>query len=244
MPKYKLVIQKKDDYNEILWNKIENYQGYDINKLENIIKFTGFFVEEEHLKETLLKNNLITESQYNGKLSIIYRYNKQIKKLHYGITYSDDLKFFDIEFLRNYLKSMKDDLDFLTKFCNHYRNSYSQGNNIVIIRNYINYINLGEYCDDLNELKNSIDITIDRFINKEVFNYDEKKNETKISYKKLRDLAMFLAYDYRKNNKEEIKLIEKEEITEEKKVKVKKKTKKKNNQIEGQYSLKDFGVDI
>lgn len=235
MPKYRLVLQKKNnEYIDIEWNKLYNC---DINKLNNIVNFTGNYIEELDLKNVLLKHNLIHESEYNNKLAIIYKYNKKIKKLQYGITYHDDLKFFDPDYLKYYLKSKIYDYEFLTKLCNHYRNSYLQGNNINLIRNYINYVEMNNDLD--NELINDINYRLEYFVNLEIYDYDKKTNSQKIKYKNLRDLAMFIAYDYRKKTKEdnqEIKL-----LREKPKEKVNKKTKKKDKNIEGQLSFKDMG---
>lgn len=232
MANYYLTVDKK---RIIEFNKIPAYNYLSYRKLEDLVKFTSHFKEELELKETLLKYCLITPEEMTKPLKIIYNYNKNIKTLMYGPTYYDDIRFFDTGYIKYYLKSKRNDYVFLEKLCNHYRNSYLQGTNITIIRKYINYMKFEKEIDY--ELNEEFDETINSFVRLEIYSYDKKTNAPKLKYKNLRDLAMFLAYDKRKQEKA-INVIENKKIEEiPKKVKVKKKTK----EIKGQMTFEDMG---
>lgn len=239
MPNYHLVTQRKDkSYNFIEFSKIEKYKDLNDKKLSDIIHFTGYFIEETDLKDNLLKLNLIKDSEYNDRLAIIYKYNGAFKKLMYGITYNEDLEFFDVNYIKEYIISREFNPDFLEGLCNRYRNNYGQQVNTQNLYNFINYVRLQKYDDILDkDLKNDIETTIGLLVNREVYNY--KNNKKIINYRGLRDLAMYLAYHRNKN-----RLIKKEEkinneINNNDKPKVKKI--KKNKNIDGQLTFQDMG---
>lgn len=267
MANYHLVMKNKDkSYSEIEFTKIPEFCNIDSKKLEGIIKFTSFFRNEIHLKDTLLKYRLIKDEDYNRKISITYNYNKQVKSLMYGLTYEDDMKFFDTSYIRYYIKSKMDNLEFLEKLCNHYRNSYIQGTNITIIRNYINYRRNYDELEESQIVDDTL-LAIDYFVNMEIYSFDKKNNERKVKYKNLRDLAMFLSYNAKKGKEKkqlsfdlskaiEEQRDEREEfLTEEdfhsvdqgedreldKKLVKKRTSKKKNKDFDGQLSFKDIG---
>lgn len=218
MSNYYLVSKK---IKEIDFTKTPHFSELEYKKLPSIVNFTSCFENEQKLKEYLLAYNLITEEDMKNKLSIMYKYNKKEKYLMYGLTYKKDRKFFDVKYILNYIKSNINNIELLEKLCNHYRNSYIQGNNISMIRNYTNYIKYNENYIE-NDLINSILITIDYFVNMEVYNPDKK-----IKYKNLRDLAMFLSYNDNSKEKNEEK--------------PKTKQLKKSKNIDGQITLKDIG---
>ncbi|MBP3461118.1 MAG: hypothetical protein J6K21_01735 [Bacilli bacterium] len=241
MANYYLTVDKQKI---IEFNKIPNFNNLKYKSLIDIVEFTSYFRDETHLKETLLNYKLIKETEFNKRLSIIYNYNKEVKTLMYGLTYEDDKKYFDIEYITYYLKSKKNDYVFLEKLCNRYRNSYLQGTNIILIRNYLNYVKFNREIE--RELEEEFDETINSFIKLELFSYDKKNKTYKLKYKSLRDLAMFIAYNQRKEEQEEIKKYQKiekqEKIKKDEKVdKPKVKVKKKNKDIDGQMSFEDMG---
>ena len=201
MPNYHLVSQRKDkSYNFIEFSRIEQFKDLNDKKLPDIVNFTGFFIEETDLKETLLKLNIIKDSEYNNKLAIIYKYKGEFKKLMYGITYKDDLEFFDVNYIKEYIKDREFNTEFLEKLCNRYRNTYGQEINTNKLYNFINYVRLEKYDDLLDrDLKEDIEYTIDSLVNREVYNY--KNNKRVLNYRGLRDLAMYLAYQKNKTTK-------------------------------------------
>ncbi len=226
--KYFLVLTKRNEIiKQIDWNTITGYSDYNVNSLHDICEFTADFNNLEEIKEVLLHMGLISLEDYenNNELAIIYTYKKENKKLMYGITYTKDIKFFDVEYLRAYLLSNRNNIELMTKLCNHYRNNPLVLGNIASIRNYINNVKLGYQAFDIeNELVD--------FICKIAYKYDnknhcyQKDNEGNMieNTKPLRDLAMFLSYDYHKElkrkellNKKQALMAKKEEKTLERK---------------------------
>ena len=72
----------------------------------------------------------------------------------YGITYEDDIKFFNEVYIKRYLYENKNNYELLEILCNHYRNSYNQGLNIDTIREYIRF--LGDYKNNIKNLTATI----------------------------------------------------------------------------------------
>lgn len=265
MPNYHLAIQHKDkSFNIINFSNMESFKFLDDKKLPDIIKFTGYYEKEEHLKRVLLNAKLINESEYTDKLVTIYKNNGTDKKLMYGITYKDDLKFFDILHIKTYIKNRKFDTDFLEGLANHYRNNYGQDVNTQVLFRFIRYVQNNEFQIDLDkDLINDVEKAIEDLVNREAYRYTDGK--AKINYRGLRDLAMYLAYhenkklkkdsiiEEHKNEKEEF--LTREEIEkminfdieykdELPKVNVKKKSKKRKKYDPNQMTLADFGIKI
>ena len=94
---------------------------------------------------------------------------------------------------------------------------------------------------------------MDFFVNNEVYTYDKVNNRSKLMYKRLRDLAMFLSYDNKQEEKKKMDqpLINPEQPKEfikpsieinKEKIKVKKYSKKNDlKNIPGQLNFKDLG---
>lgn len=178
-----------------------------INKLEEIDRITTCFNDEYDLKEYFIKNGLMSYQDYDKSVCIRYKSKGKVKKLQYGVLYSGDKDFLNIPFIVSYLESKIDDILLLEKLCNHYRNSYIEGTNINMIREYINMVrNSGKISlEDIDKIKDALNA----FIIKEIYNYDATSYKCKVNdngnpiirYKGVHDLGAFLAWDKRKNLK-------------------------------------------
>lgn len=249
MANYILSLDKgKENFEEINWNKISEFSSLNNHALNDVDCFTTSFKSAEDLKETLIKNGLISIDDYNTKLCIRYKSRGKTKKIEYGVAYIDDKMFLDETYAAYYLESNANNLELLDKLCNHYRNSYIQGSNINAIRNYINSVrnNVEFWPEDIDHIHSCLK----DFVIREVYSYDastytykiDKSGNPILKYKGLHDLGMFFAYDKRKKLKKEVETeTTKTEptvmkiISEEKqKVKVKK---AKIDSIPGQLSL-------
>ena len=237
MPNYHLALKSSKEYKVINFSKTEEYKHLNDKSLQDIVRFTGMYIDKYDLKEGLIKLGLLHYNEYekNNDFVTIYKHAGEIKKLHYGITYQDDLKFFDVGYCKEYILDRIDDINFLTKLCNHYKNNYNQQLNIQLISNYINNCRLGYYNEGWdNELLNEALYGINKLVS--FLTHKKKKDEVVLDYKGLRDLAMFLAYDYRKNQEQNTEIGEAGQGTIQK-VKEKVKQENTNNQI----SFKDMG---
>lgn len=235
MVNYKLSFKEGKEFKEIIWNK-ENYAKFNNHLLKDIDTFTGLFDDNLSLKQELIKIDSLSTEFISRKIGIRYYIKGHISLMQYELVLKDDIKFFDIDFIKSYLKIMKKDIVLLEKLCNHYRNSYINGRNINIIREYINKV-LNNEIDD--KIIKRLDLVLENFVDREIYTYDptintylvDEYDNKKISYKSLHSLAMFLAYDNKKRLEPKIYIKQNPELD---KVKVKS---KKKDQIPGQYSL-------
>ena len=209
MAKYYLVQEVKKELQIIDFSKISGFLEFDSTNLKDIITFTGMYKDETELKQFLLHHNLIKEDNFNKKLKITYKYKKQNKTLMYGVTYEDDLEFFNEANIKKFFSQNKDNYELLEILCNHYRNSYNQGLNIDTIRAYIRFFkqyevedNTDYIDDDKKQQLNEYERAINSFIFKELHTFDKKREEYKQNFRGLRDLAMFLSYQIKKQNKQ------------------------------------------
>lgn len=186
MPKYRLM----QSTNEVKFNHITAFNDLDNYNLQDIIKFTGVFKSEEELKMYLNKYSLI---ENNKPLYIQYRFNHKDKKLQYGITYNDDIRFFDPVNIKKFLEQNKFNGELLDKLCTHYKNSYVNNGNIYTIRDYLINLN-AKQLDEESEMVFRIKHCIHDFVWRECYRRDLKTYELKPNFKGMRDLAMFLAY--------------------------------------------------
>ncbi|HPF83367.1 MAG TPA: hypothetical protein PLV83_04310 [Bacilli bacterium] len=231
MVNYKLSVKDNNSFKEIIWNK-ESYASLNNHSLEDIDKFTSNFVSTIDLKKKLLEINAMEYEDVNKKINIRYLSRGLIKTLSYEMCLKDDLLFMDIKNINEYLINNKNDKALLEKLCNHYKNSYANGNNIMLIRNYLN----GDYSIN-------IDRILENFVIREVTVYDSSKNSYKLNndgtfkynYRKIHDLAMFLAYDYKKRI--DPKLYQRQNPDE--RFSIPKVLVRKKDQIPGQLSLFD-----
>lgn len=192
MPKYKLM----QNNNEIKFNHTADFSDLDNYNLKDIIKFTGVFKSEEELKNYLKKYSLI---ETNQPLNIQYKFNHKDKKLQYGITYNDDIKFFDYVNIKRFLEQNKYNVELLDKLCTRYKSSYVNNGNIYAIRDFIMKLNREQAAlDDEKEIVQRFRYTLHDFVQKECYRRNVKTSELKENFKGLRDLAMFLSYQSKK----------------------------------------------
>ena len=216
-------------------SKFKDKYSYSLNEID---KFTSYFDNEIYFREYLYNSGIITLDEITKDLSIRMKSKDKLVKVEYGLVFSDVKKYFDEVYLIASILSKQNDYVFLNKLLARYRNSYSNNENIALIRNIM--------------IGNS-NISIYRVLSDFVFNeiyskhYNEQINdfEYNLKYKSLHDLAMFVHnYD---NKKDELFL--KEELDELKEklaykkmeciTKVKRRVKKRN-EIEGQLSIYDL----
>lgn len=251
MAKYKLMQDKE----EIRFTVAPDFKELDCHSLKDIIKFTGVFKDAEELKEYLNNYSLI---KTNKPLSIQYRFGGKDKKLNYGITYQDDLKFFDVTNIIEFLYQNRTNYELLDKLCSHYRNSYVNNFNIHAIRNYLMTLKKVQVAlDDESEIVQEFYTAIHDFVIRECYRYDKKTNKRIPNFKGMRDLAMFLSYrtsqdeniktDNMNNTNEIIEYAKNKQLQEAEKMEIideNPKTKKK--QFPGQMSfvIKNGNLDI
>ena len=100
----------------------------------------------------------------------------------YDLVYRGNSKFLNEEYLRNILFTLQNDTVFLNKLLNHYRSNYKQ-ENLAKIRAIVtgyrgNSINIYE--------------ALNAFFIEEIYDIDYNTGLTKLKYKSLHDLAMFI----------------------------------------------------
>lgn len=211
--------------------------------LEEIDECTSKFSDELEFKKTLYNKGIISLEDITREITIRNLYQGTLEKVTYGLVYKEQKKYFDCEYLRTKMQSLKSDKIFLEKLTSRYRNSYC---NNLTVSNIRNCLSTG-FDYDLYNL-------INEFIVREIYITNKENGEVSIKYKSLHDLAMFV-YNYEKNKELEEKGISLSTETDLKKKKllelgkelaqnqntknkVKKKTLKKEP-IEGQLSLFD-----
>lgn len=222
MAKYYLIQENRKELNIIDFSKIYGFGEFDSTNLKDIITFTGMYKDENELKQFLLHHNLIKEDNFNKKLKICYKYNKRNKTLMYGVTYEDDLKYFNEVNIKRLLYQNRKNYELLETLCNHYRNSYNQGFNIDTIRAYIRFFkqyevesNTDYLDDDKKQQLDEYEKAINSFVFKELYIFDRTREEYKENFRGLRDLAMFLSYQIKKqNNQSQEKSVELKEFIE------------------------------
>lgn len=240
---YYLTIKEKNNYKELNistlseFKRISKFKGSSYS-LEEIDLFTSKFNDEIDLKSKLYQKGIIKKEDLVRKIEVRMKSSGKLVKVQYDLVFKEQLKYLDIEYLRMKLLSFSNDNPFLNKLLNHYRNSYNQ----EALRQINALIN--GYKD--NDIR--MDSALNLFFKDEIFltNYDT--GVTKIKYKSLHDLAMFI-YNYEKTKED--KQISKEEqkkaleqikkdliqIQKPKNIEVKKKVRKKREELEGQTSL-------
>lgn len=180
--------------NNLNFTNITDFTELKHDDLSDIIKFTGIFKSESELKLYLMNHRLITTAT---PLKITYQYKNQVKNLKYGVTYYNDLKFFDERNLKTVIQRNKYNYEFLEALGNYLKDDPSQLGNYERIRGRM--LLLKKFVvslDDANEINVDFDYTVDDLVKREchTYNYKEKKTNEKINFRGLRDLAMFLSY--------------------------------------------------
>lgn len=235
---YCLTIKNGNDYKLLdismldRFNRMSRFRNSNSYSLEEIDLFTSSFDNEISFREYLYNNGVITSDEITKDISIRMKKDGKLVKVDYGLVYSDNKKYLDIYYLRSSILKRACDYEFLNKLLARYRNSYSNNENIALIRN----IMLGN--NNLSMYK-----VLEEFIICEIYNkkYNKKINDYEycIKYKSLHDLAMFVDNYENKSNEIDRKnsLINlRDRLCP--KPKVRRKT--KNNDIEGQIYIFDL----
>lgn len=235
---YYLTIKKGKEYYKLNISSVDRFERFSRFKeeamsLEEIDNFTTKFKGEVELKTYLFQNGILDADSLIKEISIRRKNKEQLIKVRYGLAYSDDIKYLDIDYLRDKVLSMQGDREFLDKLANYYRDSYSNNSVVYQIRSLL----LNKTDESL-----SLAMALEEFVQREVYNENIFTGEVKIKYKSLHDLGMFVRnYERRFASKMSSKMIlegvknnllkmSKEETKVRKRV-------KKNEQIEGQTSL-------
>lgn len=184
---YYLTIQKnKSEFKQINISLLEEFKriskfknGYS---LEEIDHFTSMFDDEVKLKELLYDKGLITSEDITKEISIKQKINNELVKVRYGLIYKINKKYLDAQYLRSRLLSLQSDKNFLKKLVSYYRNSYSCVIEVSEIKNYL--------FDKSSEV--DINLTLNSFFLKEIFQQDKNTLEYKLKYKSFHDLSMFV----------------------------------------------------
>lgn len=237
MAKYTLVQideSKKVKEIPILFNSLDSFRNLNKDNLKDIIKFTGLFKSQSELNKFLKKHKLVKN---DGNFDIIYRYGGENKHLKYGITYREDLIFFNEINMKKFTYQNNLDCNLINELCNFIENKPNQKNNIKLLKKYLNSENFGiisrsdeSYLDYL--------IALDKIIETECF----QKGSNIENFERLRDLAMFFSNQYKNNenlkfnainqNNEIINYVEKnQQIVSENTGKQKKKQRKVQSQL-------------
>lgn len=195
---------------------VSNKKEGRIIDLSNIIKlkdlklldiFTSEFKDENELKVYLLKQKLINEEELKQKIDVMYRNNGKVKKI--PIVYEEIKPYLDIVYLKNKLKSLSNDIEFLEKLANYYSNGSTkynkQGLNVSDIRIYLSDVrsNGGNQFES-KLLSKALDDLFEKAVIKSI---DKNTGELSINYRGLRDLAILIhKYEKKlemKNNNQE-----------------------------------------
>lgn len=195
----------RDRYYPIKWNKMEEYQDVDWLDLENICLFTSSYEDYDDLLDDLISKGIINYHLRGKKLAIIYKKNNIYQRIDFDVPFKNEKKYFDIIYLKWYLKSQKNNLDLLTKLSKYLRTKLPyKSNNFLIHPLYEPICALEEY---INQYKNGYEpnfdmflLTMDAIVDRLCCAYDKEKKTYKtneegeviISFRQLRDLAMFI----------------------------------------------------
>lgn len=164
--------------------------------LEEIDLFTSKYPNELVLKRDLYSFGIITLEDITKDISIRMKNKDNLEKVRYGLVYNSTSKYLNEYYLRIKLLELQNDKVFLNKLLDYYRNSYKQES-----LRQINAILQGYNGNSIN-IYNALDM----FYKDTVYDINYKTGETKIKYKSLHDLAMFI-YNYNQTKeltKEEI----------------------------------------
>ena len=230
---YYLTIRKGKNYKLLDVTSLDRFERLSAFKnsgmsLYEVDKFTTKFKDENDLKTYLCQNEALEVEDFAREISIRRKNKDKLEKVRYDIAYMEDTKYFDYSYLRNRIVSLQNDNIFIDKLLSYYRNSYCNNSMIYLI----NSIMIG-----MNDSSIDIGTVLDEFVKKELFDTNIINGEARLKYKSLHDLAMFVRnYDQKYLSKKH--LDDKDNIENKDKIKVKKRV-KKNEPMEGQYSLFD-----
>ena len=227
MPKYRLTIEREDNYTEVDWSILLEKEYKNITtELINIDKFTTKFSNSDELKWFLYGKGII--DNVKGKLCITYKSKGEDKKLSYGLSYFEDKPFLRRSYLITYINEKIDELDvkFFNRLINKYKDNPIHYNDVIIIRNFIESINNNKVTQEkISYMKN----TLTRFVDKETLKYNFTKKDFerdnngnfKVAYKDLRELGRMCSNYYHRvdekieeydNKASKVKVIDKKQI--------------------------------
>jgi len=230
----KLDIALLDEFKRI--SKFKN-DSYSLDEIDN---FTIKFESELSLKRKLYEVGIITLEEITKEINIRRKTKGNLEIVSYGLVYKDIAKYLDEFYLRSKLLELQSDRIFLNKLITHYRNSHSNQEMVAAIRALL----LGYYGNDLN-----MHTALSDFFITEIYDTDYKTGITKIKYKSLHDLAMFIYNYISKKDKSSIELDAQKvdricELTTLRdslkyttKIQVKKRVRKIREELEGQTSF-------
>lgn len=214
------------------FERCSNFKSTGMN-LQEVDIFTTKFKDETDFKVYLYKNGILDVDDLVREISIRRKNKEEYIKVRYDLAYMEDIKYFDVYYLRSRIISMQNDKVFMSKLLDYYRNSHNSQSMIYLMR----AIMLNK-TDTIMSLGNALD----EFIGKELYDVDITTGEAKLKYKSLHDMGMFLRnYDKRfmprKNHLQVLKEV-KDEICERENTRVRKRV-NKTDPIEGQCSFFD-----
>lgn len=169
---YELVMKKaKKFYQPFDLDRLSRYDKENLTTLEGIDAFTSKYEDEMDLKNDLLEANYISVDELDNELKIIFYEKDNTREFEYGICYKNMNYFFDGDNIANFIYANQDDLLFLNKLYNKFKNredrsqwwapvldvlkNYRKSNqkqNIYAIRNlpYVERRAIGSYIYHLN----------------------------------------------------------------------------------------------
>lgn len=203
--KYCLSIRKKNlpPYMITGFNKVSGFEHLNATSLQDIVEFTHNFENQIQLIYFLMENNLVPVNYFNGDFGIDYFKRKSDtngKTLQYGISFQDDVKFYDTEFLQSYFANHLKEEEFAKSFIQKY---YKQLRKVPLFQEDLENIKL--HYNKKNPYYERVKNSAYSF----VYYYTMVKNdaEYKLNFTRLRDLAMF-TINYERNLQLEIDLPE------------------------------------
>ena len=180
--------------------KVEDITGFakrcDIpnlneNSLEDIVKFTNTFKDESELWDFLTYSGLIgPQLTQDNSLGIAYYAGKNSDPtiLPYGLSFKEDKKFFNVEFLKSYFTNRVRNVDFMDYFLNKY---YNRLKNVNLFAYRLQYLNdaFSHYMHYHDLPRDTMD-EMRGFIKDYTLRKDKTGNYT-INFTRVRELAMF-----------------------------------------------------
>lgn len=203
---YYLMIEDKErgKYKKISLFKLDKFirlshYKNDVYGLKEIDNFTSMFTNESELKLFLYSNLLIDSLDTKRAISIRENNKGKFERVEYGIIYQGKDIYLQDSFMSDYLCSMYNNLDFLTKLINKYQNNYNSKSfssvDINIIRNLIK---------GYPETKEKIRYYLREFYLHEVYKEIIETGEIKEKYRSRHNLAAFVIHYEKQVAKEEI----------------------------------------
>ena len=195
-----------------------------VKSLSGIDEFTSGFENEQKLREFLalhfVPESILDNKDFTKDLVINYKYKNE-KYLHkpFGIIYRDDYKFLDVEYLKHYMLSKINNLEFVDLLYKNFNGYYYAKNHLNVLNQLVMEKANGYYNSAYGDLDK-----LNKMIMEEMYNTFEgiicesQKNKTTgmyekhISYRNLHCLSAFCA-DYEKKRKLQKEILAENEIS-------------------------------